>query len=53
MKKFLKIVLIIGALIVALILGLNFYQYISKKVEVSKFSGVYRELAQQCLSASS
>lgn len=53
MNKLMKIVLIVVALIVALIIGLYLYMFFSKKVEVAKFSGVYHELAQQCLGKNS
>ena len=48
MKKLTKIVLIVGALIVAFIIGLNGYIYLNKKAEVSSFKNYYSELAKQC-----
>lgn len=50
MKKIFKTLLFLLVIFIATFLIFYSYQYISKKIEVSKFSGIYRNLAEQCLS---
>ena len=40
-------------IIVALIIGLNLYGYLSKRAEIKKFPDYYQSLAEQCLQKTS
>lgn len=53
MKKFIKIILIVAAIITASIIGLNFYRYQKKLAEIKNLPDYYQELAEQCLQKSS
>lgn len=53
MKKSIKVILIVMALIVAFIIGSSIYGYLSKRFEINRLPVYYRELAEECLQKSS
>jgi len=53
MRKTIKVILIVVALIVAFIIGINLYSYGKKRVEVKSMPDYYQTLAEQCLQKSS
>ena len=53
MRKTIKFILIVVALIVAFIIGVNLYGYAKKRVEIQSMPDYYQALAEKCLHKSS